>query len=105
MDAGPGHQKENIMEPTVSVCRKGNDLYLSLEGDFNNTSSQEMIQALKNLVMTSLKCSAPDSQVGFTFKTRGKVNCKKQENGLKLIPWGGRRASAPKKSWQLKIVG
>ena len=65
------------MGPTVSVCRKGDDLYLTLEGDFNHTSSQQLLQSLRKLMMTSLKCAAPDSPVAFSFKTHGKVERKK----------------------------
>ena len=65
------------MEPTVSVCRKGEDLYLTLEGDFNHLSSQQLLLALRKLVGTSLKCFAADSPVAFTFKTHGKVGLKK----------------------------
>jgi hypothetical protein len=75
--AAPGHGKESVMEPTVSVCRKGEDLYLTLEGDFNHISSQQLLQALRKLVGTSLKCFAADSPVAFTFKTHGKVDLKK----------------------------
>jgi hypothetical protein len=70
----PGHEKESVMRPTVSVCRKGNDLYLTLEGDYSDISSQELLQALRKLVVTSLKCFATDSPVVFSFKTHGKVN-------------------------------
>ena len=65
------------MEPTVSVCRKGEDLYLTLEGDFNHISSQRLLQALRKLVGTSLKCFSDDSPVAFTFKTHGKVGLKR----------------------------
>ena len=65
------------MTPTVSVCRKGDNLYLTLEGDFNQISSQQLLQALRKLVITSLKCCTADSPVAFTFKTHGKVNHKK----------------------------
>ena len=65
------------MRPTVSVCRKGDNLYLTLEGNFDHISSQQLLQALRKLVMTSLKCFAADSPVGFTFKTHGKVDHKK----------------------------
>ena len=65
------------MGPTVSVCRKGDDLYLTLEGAFNQTSSQQLLQALRKLVLTSLKCVAADAPVAFTFKTHSKVDCKK----------------------------
>ena len=72
------------MKPTVSVCRKGDDLYLTLEGDFNHISSQQLLQALRKLVGTSLKCFDADSPVAFSFKTHGKVDHKKTE--VWLIP-------------------
>ena len=77
INAALGHKKESVMSPTVSVCRKGDNLYLTLEGDFSNISSQELLQALKKLVGTSLKCFAADSPVAFSFKTRGKVDHEK----------------------------
>jgi hypothetical protein len=80
MNATPGHKKERVMGPTVSVCRKGEDLYLTLEGDFNHISSQQLHQALRKLVMTSMKCFAADSPAAFIFKTHGKVDPKKTEN-------------------------
>jgi hypothetical protein len=69
------------MQPNISVCRKGDDLYLTLEGDFNHISSQQLLQALKKLVGTSLKCFAADSPVAFSFKTHGKVDRKKTAYG------------------------
>ena len=75
--AVPGHEKESVMQPTVSVCRKGDNLYLTLEGDFNHISSQQLLQALRKLVGTSLKCFDADSPVAFSFKTHGKVDHKK----------------------------
>ena len=74
------------MGPTVSVCRKGEDLYLTLEGDFNHISSQQLLQALRKLVSTSLKCFAPDSPAAFTFKTHGKVDPKKTEHPVSRWP-------------------
>jgi hypothetical protein len=65
------------MEPTISVCRKGDEVYLTLEGNFYDASSQLMLQAMRRMVMTMLKCTAPESPVAYTFKTHGKVNLKK----------------------------
>ena len=65
------------MEPTISVCRKGDDLYFTLEGSLNHISSQQLLQALRKLVGTALKCFAADSPVPFSFKTHGKVDQKK----------------------------
>ena len=69
------------MEPTISVCRKGENLYLTLEGDFNHLSSQQLLHALKKLVGTSLKCFAADSPAAFSFRTHGKVDPKKAGYG------------------------
>jgi hypothetical protein len=69
------------MEPTISVCRKGDYLYLTLEGDFNQISSHQLLLALRNLVGTSLKCFAANSPVAFSFKAHGKVDHKKAGNG------------------------
>ena len=79
--AVPEFEKERVMKPTISVCRKGDDLYLTLEGDFNHISSQQLLTALRKLVGTSLKCFAADSPVAFSFKTHGKVNLKKTGYG------------------------
>jgi len=81
MDVSPinalaGHDKEGVMGPTISVCRKGDEVYLTLEGDFHNSSSQLMLQALRKLMTTMLKCTAPESPVAYSFKTRCKVNLK-----------------------------
>jgi len=65
------------MEPTISVYRKGEDLYLTLEGEVSGTSSQHLFEALKKAVMTSLKCVAPDSSISYLFRTHGNVNFKK----------------------------
>ena len=65
------------MEPTVSVHRKGDDLSLILQGDFNHMSSQQLLQALRKLVAMSLKCFAADCPAVFTFKTFGKIDLKK----------------------------
>ncbi len=66
--------KESAMEPTISVYRKGDDIYLTLEGILNVTSSQQLFQALRRVVMTSLKCAAPEAKVAFSFKTHSKVD-------------------------------
>jgi len=74
---GPAKRhKERVMGPTISVCRKGDEVYLTLEGDFHNSSSQLMLQALRKLMTTMLKCTAPESPVAYSFKTRCKVNLK-----------------------------
>jgi hypothetical protein len=71
-----GNDKESIMGSTISVNRKGADLFFTLEGNFNDNSCQELVDSLTNAVMTLLKCTAPASQVAYTFKTRSKVDIK-----------------------------
>lgn len=65
------------MEPTVSVHRNGDDLCLVLQGDFNDITSQQLLQALRKLVAMSLKVFAADSAAAFTFTTSGKIDLKK----------------------------
>jgi hypothetical protein len=77
INAAQWHAKESVMEPTVSVCRKGDNLYLTLNGDFNQISSHQLFQLLRNMAMTSMKCSVADSPVAVTFKTHGRVDYKK----------------------------
>jgi hypothetical protein len=77
-NAASAHEKESVMKPTVSVCRKGENLYLTLEGDLDQISSQQLLEALRKLVMTSRKCFPVDSPVVFTFKTHGKVDINKK---------------------------
>jgi hypothetical protein len=65
------------MAPRISVCRKGDDIFLTIEGGFTDESFQELLLAVRQLLMTSLKCATPGSQVTFSLKTRGKVDLEK----------------------------
>jgi hypothetical protein len=65
------------MGPRVSVRRKGENIYLTIEGEFNRESSREMFAIVQQLLMTSLKCATPDSPVTYCLKTRGKVDLEK----------------------------
>ena len=65
------------MVPKISVCRKGNDIFLTIEGGFTDESFQELLSAVRQLLLTSLKCATPGSQVTFSLKTRGKVDLEK----------------------------
>ncbi len=62
------------MIPDITVCRKGEEVYLKLMGNFNTASSTELLRALKKLVMASLEFSPPDAKVSFTFTAHGKVD-------------------------------
>ncbi|MFZ5447840.1 MAG: hypothetical protein ACOZFS_04295 [Thermodesulfobacteriota bacterium] len=62
------------MEPKISVCRKGEEIFLTIEGDFNPESSQEFLRLVRQLLTISLKCAEPGSQVTYCLKTRGKVD-------------------------------
>ena len=77
--------KESVMGPKVSVCRKGDDIFLSIEGEFNNESSQELLSIVRQLLITSLKCAAPGSQVTYSLKTHGKVNLEKMAQFHQVI--------------------
>jgi hypothetical protein len=65
------------MTPRISVCRKGDDIFLTIEGGFTDESFQELLLAVRQLLLTSLKCATPGSQVTFSLKTRGKVDLEK----------------------------
>jgi hypothetical protein len=62
------------MQAQISICRKRENLYLKLQGNFNETSSGEILHALQKLLVSSLQISSPDAQVLFTFQTRAKVD-------------------------------
>jgi hypothetical protein len=80
------------MGPRVSVRRKGENIYLTIEGEFNYESSRELLAVVKQLLMTSLKCATPDSPVTYCLKTRGHVDLEKIAHFQKTIddqPRGG----------------
>ena len=66
------------MRPTISVRRKGDSVYLKFMGNFSFTSSDQLLHALKKMVLSSLEFSHPGSQVFFTFKTHARVNLEKE---------------------------
>jgi hypothetical protein len=61
------------MAPELSICRKRENLYIKLSGDFTTTSSEEILSAVKKLVSTALQISSPEDTVAFTFQTHAKV--------------------------------
>jgi hypothetical protein len=73
------------MGPKVSVRRKGENIYLTIEGEFNNESSRELLAVVQQLLMTSLKCVTPGSPVTYCLKTRGKVDLEKLAHFQKEI--------------------
>jgi hypothetical protein len=73
------------MQTQLSICRKRENLYLKLQGDFNETSCEEILRVVKRLVSTSLQISPPEAKVIFTFQTHAKVD----------LPRGKRRPAKP----------
>jgi hypothetical protein len=67
------------MEPQISICRKRENLYLKLKGNFNQASCEEILHTVKKLLITSLQISSPDTQVFFTFQTHAKVALAKEK--------------------------
>lgn len=65
------------MAPNISVCRKGDEILLTVKGGFTDQSFQELLVIVRQLLMTSLKCAAPGSPVTYSFSTRGKVDLEK----------------------------
>jgi hypothetical protein len=60
--------------PKISVCRKGDNVYLKLMGDISPHSSEELLHAVKKMVLASLRFSSPGSKVSCTFTTQAKVS-------------------------------
>jgi hypothetical protein len=58
----------------ISVRRKGDQVYLKLMGDFSLHSSEELLHAVRQMVLASLKFSSPGCKVSCTFKTQAKVS-------------------------------
>jgi hypothetical protein len=65
---------DSVMQPQISICRKRENLYFKLKGNFNQTSSAEILHAVKKLVIASLEISSPDDQVCFTFQTHARID-------------------------------
>ncbi len=62
------------MDPKISVRRKGDHVYVKLMEDVSSNSSEELLHAVKKMVLASLKFSSPGSKVSCTFTTQAKVN-------------------------------
>jgi hypothetical protein len=62
------------MEPKISVCRKGDNVYLKLMGSVGMQTSSDLLHAVKKMVLASLKYSTPGSKVFCSFKARATVN-------------------------------
>ncbi len=63
------------MQALISICRKRENLYLKLKGNFNRSDSEEILGAVQKLVGVSLQSSSPNTQVCFTFQTHAKIEC------------------------------
>ncbi|MGO9621712.1 MAG: hypothetical protein ACLPT6_09940 [Desulfobaccales bacterium] len=63
------------MQALISICRKRENLYLKLKGNFNRGDSEEILGAVQKLVGVSLQSSSPNTQVFFTFQTHAKIEC------------------------------
>jgi hypothetical protein len=64
-----------FMQPQISICRKRENLYLKLRGNFNRSDSEEVLGVVQRLVDVSLEISSPNTQVFFTFQTHAKIKC------------------------------
>jgi hypothetical protein len=69
------------MGPKISVRRKGDNVYLKLMGDVSTHSSEELLHAVKKIMLASLKFSSPGTKVSCTFKTQAKVNFDSRPTG------------------------
>jgi hypothetical protein len=66
------------MRPKISVCRKGESVYLNFSGNFDGSSCEQLLRALKKMVQSSLEFSQPDSEICFTFKTHARVHLEQE---------------------------
>lgn len=73
------------MAPRISICRKGDNSFLAIEGDYSCESFEELFSVVRQLLTTSLKCVVPGSQVTYSIKTRCKVDLKKMGNFRQLL--------------------
>jgi hypothetical protein len=64
------------MGPRITVCRKGDEIYLTLKGDLTVDSSPQLLGAFRNLLMMSLQYTTAGSRVIVSLKTRGKIDLK-----------------------------
>jgi hypothetical protein len=62
------------MQPEISICRKRENVYLKLTGDLNETSPEELLEALKKLMSATLQITSPKAKVLFLFQTHAKVD-------------------------------
>ncbi len=62
------------MQPEISICRKRENVYLKLKGDFNETSSEDLLDALKKLMSATLQITPPKAKVLFLFQTQATVD-------------------------------
>jgi hypothetical protein len=65
------------MGPRVSLCRKGENIFLTIEGEISNESMEELFVVVRQLLLTSLKCIAPGSRVTYSLKTRSTLDLKR----------------------------
>ena len=72
------------MQPQLSICRKRENLYLKLQGNLTETSSEEILHAVKKLVLTCLQFSSPEAQVVFTFQTHARVGSSREKDASEL---------------------
>ena len=96
------------MGPRVSVCRKGENIFLTIEGETNGESLEELFAVVRQLLLTSLKCIAPGASVTYSLKTRGTVDLEKMtqfqraiedhpcgQEGCGGVPTGQKQGVAP----------
>jgi hypothetical protein len=72
------------MGPEISVCRKGDRVYLKIMGEICLQTSDELLHAVRKMMLASLKFSIPGSTVSCTFQTKAKV--KLGQRGAPALP-------------------
>ncbi|MGP8051073.1 MAG: hypothetical protein ACLPYB_10730 [Desulfobaccales bacterium] len=62
------------MQPQISICRRRENIYLKLRGNFNRSDSEEVLRAVQRLVNISLQISSPETRVFFTFQIHATID-------------------------------
>ncbi len=66
------------MEARISICRRRENFFLKLKGNFNRRDSEEILEAMRRLVGVSLKSSSNNTQVFFTLQIHAQIAAPKK---------------------------
>ena len=82
---GVREKGEAAVSPKISICRKGDNIYLKLMGNFNPATAHQILHAVEKVLTASLKFASPGSKVFYTFRAHSRVSLGKQESPPPLL--------------------